>query len=159
MSSAAALILAVSTDRWTLVTVDREGIGREVGPEALPDLREDYRYSDRSRGLFRVCFPLQEWQEEGEREGERRLSVVGSSESGLRLSWAEEWCRDIDYQVGLLVPHKVTAHAEAWYHVARSSVAAFVLYFACMAVGCTMGLRVSKEKELKVQYIRTVQSQ
>ncbi len=88
------------------------------------------------QGIFRVCFP----------HGDR--PPAGDDDLRLHLSWWEDWCSNVDYRVGLLdfrslVPERLTHYGEMWHHLARASVAAFVLYFMLVGVGCVTGLTVN----------------
>eukprot|EP00095_Tigriopus_kingsejongensis_P003972 snap_masked-scaffold310_size212938-processed-gene-0.0 protein:Tk03972 transcript:snap_masked-scaffold310_size212938-processed-gene-0.0-mRNA-1 annotation:"hypothetical protein KGM_13179" len=49
-----------------------------------------------------------------------------------------KWNKLLEYSSFL--PARLTSNAEIWFHVARSSIAAFCLYFMWMGIGCVTGL-------------------
>ena len=132
MVSVACMSIAFSTDNWQHIAVDRPSLAHHVlaaNKSALTaQYRSDFRYFDRVQGIFRVCFPYKD----------------KPPTSNLYLNPVEEWCANIDYYVRLLdygfLPERITTQATLWYHVARSSIAAFCLYFMFMGVGCVLGL-------------------
>lgn len=132
MCSVACLSIAFSTDNWQHISVDRAFLRAQLPLQEdhrlLKHFEEDFEYFDRVQGMFRVCFPHEE----------------KPPYDNLYLNPVEEWCANIDYYVKLLeyglLPARLTSHAEIWFHLARSSIAAFCLYFMWMGIGCVTGL-------------------
>ena len=125
--SVALFAIALSTDNWRHISVDRKTALRENATVPV----DDVRYYDRVQGIFRVCFPHED-----------KPSSDGNA--ALYLSLIEEWCSNIDYYVRLvdsaILPDRLSFHGKVWFHLARSAIACFVLYIMFMAIGCVVGL-------------------
>jgi hypothetical protein len=78
-------------------------------------------------GIFRVCFSHEE---------KPRLD-------SLYLNPIEEWCFNQDYYVKLLehglLPKRVTRNGEIWFHLARTAIAGFILYFMWTGIASVTG--------------------
>lgn len=129
LTAVAFVGIAFSTDNWTHVSVDRaELVDQRLELEIEGgDLERDYRFFDRVQGIFRVCFPHEE----------------KPLDENLYLNPVEEWCFNNDYHVKLLeyglLPKRVTRNGELWFHLARSAIAGFALYFMWTGIACVMG--------------------
>lgn len=135
--------IAVSTDNWQHISVNRNElltyVEQENDTKLLEEFYSDVRYFDRVEGLFRVCFPMKD---------------KPPVDQTIYLNPVDEWCTNIEYYMQLLenglIPEKVTKHAETWIHVARASIASFILYFAVMGVAYVIGFlgcwKVSSDK-------------
>ncbi len=64
-------------------------------------------------------------------------------DAGLYLNPVEEWCFNTDYYLKLLdqglMPKRVTKNGEIWFHLARSAIAGFVLYFMWTGIAFVTG--------------------
>lgn len=133
--SVAFVGIAFSTDNWLHVSVDRVRIYENAvshNDSAMEQrLDEDFRYFDRVRGIFRVCFP------HADKPGSK-------GHSDLYLNPVDEWCTNIEYHMKLLeqglVPDTLTDEGTVWLHLVRSCIAAFCFYFMLTAIGCVTGL-------------------
>lgn len=151
--SVAFVGIAFSTDNWLHVTVDRarlEDYARSsMGTDAMKEaLTTDTRYFDRVRGMFRICFPngdkpqpLVALDNQGQRPQQQPLKARNAR---LYLNPIDEWCTNIDYYMQVLdhglLPEQLTRDGQVWFHFARTSVAAFCLYFMFAAIACVTGL-------------------
>ena len=112
------------------------------------------------KGIFRVCFP------HGEKPQATAKEAQGTRHPRLYLNPIDEWCTNVDYYMQILgissftffyklmllkdtdvdvsdhglLPEQLTKDGQVWFHFARTSVAAFCLYFMTSAVACVTGL-------------------
>ncbi len=130
--------VSFATDNWKHISVNRAQLNllvEEKNDTTLShDYAHDFRYFDRVEGLFRVCFPM---------AVKPRRSQEQNTE--IYLSPMHEWCSNIEYYMHLIaedgiVPDKMTYNGKVWIHLARSTIAAFVLFFAAMGLACVIGL-------------------
>eukprot|EP00093_Oithona_nana_P000767 00767.XXX_1370_261_1 [CDS] Oithona nana genome sequencing. len=129
--------IGFSTDNWKHISVNRIGVLTTLNESKLEtdqqDFLFDHRYFDRVEGMFRVCFPMEE------KPRQRDDHVY------LYLNTLQEWCTNIDYYMEHLtgpftrISAKIS-FATIWLHLARASVASYILYFAAMGVACSVGL-------------------
>jgi len=114
--SAALLAIAVGTDNWQFVHVDRVAIGSQLANSSIDADRFSASgiYFTRTQGLFRVCYPEKV-----------------PKKDGLHLSPVETKCEYIDYHIfdedsdtTLLQGDEMTR-----LHLARTLVALFVVSF------------------------------
>jgi len=152
MMSVAFVGIAFSTDNWLHVTVDRprlEDYARSsMGTEAMREaLKTDTRYFDRVRGIFRICFPHGDKPEPVVRADSvvvKQRPLRAGTNPSLYLNPIDEWCTNIDYYMQVLdhglLPEQLTRDGQVWFHFARTSVAAFCLYFMFAAIACVTGL-------------------
>ena len=133
--------VAFATDNWKHVAVNRPRLSKmaetQNDTKLNHKLSHDYRYFDRVEGIFRVCFPMA--------EKPKRVN------DDIYLSPLQEWCANIDYFMHLITneggsmatffrPEKMTYYAAVWINLARSTIGAFGMYFACMGIACVVGL-------------------
>merc|ERR1712029_61362 len=108
--------IGFSTDNWKHISVDRIGVLTTLNASNLEtdqDFFFDHRYFDRVEGMFRVCFPME--------ENTRKRD-------------------DVSYLYLNNLQQKMTFSATIWLHLARASVASYILNFASMGVACSVGL-------------------
>jgi len=128
--AAALLAIAVGTDNWQFIRVDRMAMEKTLVDSGIdPDaFRNDGLYYTRTKGLFRVCYP------EDLPQGEE-----------LYRSPLETQCRNIDYHLfdddsAKTFDEEFGDYQQVRLHMARSMVALFLASFFFLVVAFFTGI-------------------
>ena len=126
MAAIAAVGIAINTDHWSHVAVDRQAV-RDHGMEESAD----QIYYTRAQGLFRTCFT--------------KDVRPPSGSPGLFLNSVENWCYEKNYGLselvqGVLLPSDISHFGGIQLHLARSAPCLLIVYLFLMVIGGMIGL-------------------
>jgi len=128
--SAALLAIAVGTDNWQFIHVDRIAIEKKLGGQtsiSAEAFREDGLYFPRTKGLFRTCYP--------------NPDQLPDSDALFRSAF-ETQCENVEYyifdQEGEVA--ELSDDEKIRLHMARGMVALFMLSFLLMVAAFFTGI-------------------